>query len=290
MSAAKYQKPILKLSFEDDENEEDITSELQAKKSKAIKKLKKKMRQAPDAIAAVETTVEHASFGGSYGADSLAELKQNQIFTVAPKSETDGLIGIELVGDDAEKLESINEGDINEESIKHMPIPAISISSKSSILDNITNNQQERLSTSFPVKKVPDYVPLDQDNAGDIDGYWENDILKRALSRPLPIQMNQKNSNEQMHLSSKLNVSNISHNINYNINESHRVSLQDIMASLQKNIHTLQDIYDSNERKLQTLKINFQESKKQESKLEEQVKEDANRVMSLQVMKHTYKN
>lgn len=194
MSKKASVKP--KLSFDLDE-EEDDGGEFQVKKSKESRKFKK-MRQAPGiAEPVVETVAEKTvaqELGGSYSAESLAKLRQAQLFAAAAKEE-----------EAAKKAESQYEemelcGEAAEEFVEMAERQAIQQNSnlgeyvgfdKANDLEAI---QAGRLANKALLKGAPDRIytseltksnktkkgvafDLEQDN--DLD--WEDEIIRRGV-------------------------------------------------------------------------------------------------------------
>ena len=278
----------IKLSFEDDEAADEI-GDFKLKKSKASKRLKKKINQPPD-ILTVEESQSQLSFtylGGTYNADNLAKLRQDQCFTVSHAKDEERQSFQELTGDDAEAFD--NMASTVHEATADVTVQNWSKSHEETLkfakLAREFGDGDERINMIPPAQALPDYVPLFSGDYLDTDISWEKDLLKRgSITANRDDTLPPKATGESVMKSRNNDLiyrSSASHDAS---TDGHETTLLEILGMLRSSAASLEEKERRYTLRKSTLEAELLESSKESQRLKTQVQVDAKCVHTLQVI------
>lgn len=252
-------KPILTTAFrdfDDDDTTENCTTSSQIKSDK---KSFKKIRQAPDAAAAMAAPEQLSEPITSYSADHLNQLRESQNFakfTGASNHVLEEMEGMELVGDEAELLDQRLE---QEQEQQHGMVSgawmgtqpddnallaaAKKLASRHGYLrpDSEFGDEPDRVQLVRPVEKI------DFDGSG-VSNKWEEEMMRRAGVDTSSTSSTLAGS----HVSSRTNPSSAAHLVN---SLSMGVTIPSIQAHLNRTIIALAETTSAATRHLANLTL-----------------------------------
>ena len=302
MSQKSFGKP--KLSFDMDEEEEDGGMEsFQVKKSKESRKFKK-MRQAPGIeniisvdAKPVEKTVSE-ELGGSYTAESLAQLRKAQLFVAHEEINEEPKITseyepMELSGEAAEEFIEMTERLAAKQTTnlgeyvgfdKADDLEAIQNARlvNKTILKGSGNN--DRVYTSnIKTKQIEKKVLFDMSQENDSD--WENEIISRGVINKNPLNDENKEITEKISIQNKYNSSNSNPAVTTSNNGSIKgeISIEELMKSVELAVQKLTHNTETSTRQIAQIAIQLQHNDKEEVELRSKVEIGVRKLNVIQV-------
>lgn len=291
----------VKLSFDPDEEDDENEDSFQVKKSKESRKFKK-MRQAPgisDAVHVEESAVRVVAteIGGSYSAESLAQLKKAQLF-VKHESPADPASanamseeGVELSGEAAEEFVELTErlamaksNNLGEYvsfeggSADVDAIHAARLVNKTLLKGTADSDRIYTSAVSKAEKRVA--FDLAQDNDSD----WEQEIINRGVinNKTALSKMNADVTEKLQHsqISGKSSATSFSSNSSSTIGE---IAVVDLMKSVQLAVDKLSHNSEAANRRIEQIDIDVSAAAKEEIKVRSQVEIGVKKLNTVQV-------